>query len=121
MRSHVLRYFVAWTLMVGFDLRWQPDTAWANMLPLVAAGALSFEDALRLVTRRAELMSEFGKGSMLATTLDLSAAKALADKHFCGIGGCNLSQQTVIAGQDADLDRLTEDLTGTTHVRELCD
>lgn len=78
---------------------------------LVAAGALSFEDALRLVTRRAELMSEFGEGSMLATTLDLSAAKALADKHFCGIGGCNLSEQTVIAGQDADLDRLTEDLT----------
>ena len=78
---------------------------------LVTAGALGFEDALRLVTRRAELMSEFGEGSMLATTLDLSAARALAEKHFCGIGGCNLPEQTVIAGQDADLDRLTEDLT----------
>lgn len=78
---------------------------------LVTAGALSFEDALKLVTRRAELMSELGEGSMLATTLDLPAARALAEKYFCGIGGCNLPEQTVIAGQDSDLDRLTEDLT----------
>jgi len=78
---------------------------------LVTAGALGFEDALELVTRRAELMSEFGEGSMLATTLDLTAARALAEKYYCGIGGCNLPEQTVIAGQDADLDRLTEDLT----------
>lgn len=78
---------------------------------LVTAGALSFENALTLVTRRAELMSEFGEGSMLATTLDLTAARALADKYYCGIGGCNLPEQTVIAGQDSDLDQLTEDLT----------
>lgn len=78
---------------------------------LVTAGALSFEDALTLVARRAELMSEFGEGSMLATTLDLTTARTLAEKYYCGIGGCNLPEQTVIAGQDADLDRLTEDLT----------
>lgn len=77
---------------------------------LVAAGALSFEDALRLVMRRAELMSEFGEGGMLATGLDVTTARALADRHFCGIGGCNLPEQTVIAGRDRDLDRLAADL-----------
>jgi len=77
---------------------------------LVTAGALGFEDALKLVERRAELMGELGQGSMLATTLDLPSARALADKHYCGIGGCNLPEQTVIAGEDKDLDALTEEL-----------
>ena len=79
-------------------------------MALVTGGALSFEDALRLVIRRAELMSEFGEGAMLATGLDLDAAKALADRYFCGIGGCNLPDQTVIAGGERDLDRLAEHL-----------
>lgn len=77
---------------------------------LVAAGALTFESALRLVSERGRLMSEFGRGGMLATTLDLPSAMALADKHFCGIGGCNLPEQTVVAGEDRDLDALTQDL-----------
>jgi len=77
---------------------------------LVAAGALRFEDALRLVAQRGSLMSELGRGGMLATTLDLESAWKLADKHFCGIGGCNLPDQTVIAGEDKDLDTLVEDL-----------
>ena len=77
---------------------------------LVAAGALSFEHALLLVARRGQLMSELGRGGMLATTLDLVTATALADKHFCGIGGCNLPDQTVVAGEDKDLDALVADM-----------
>lgn len=80
---------------------------------LVAANALTFEAALRLVAERGRLMSELGRGSMVATTLDLPTAAALADKHFCGIGGGNLPDQTVIAGEDADLDALVEDLGNT--------
>jgi [acyl-carrier-protein] S-malonyltransferase len=80
---------------------------------LVCAGALTFEAALKLVQRRGELMSEFGRGGMLATTLDLPAAAALADKHFCGIGGCNLPDQTVVAGESEDLDALAAELTAT--------
>ena len=68
---------------------------------LVHAGALTFEAALKLVQRRGALMSEFGRGGMLATTLELPAAAALADKHFCGIGGCNLPDQTVVAGESS--------------------
>ena len=77
---------------------------------LVAAGALTFENALKLVSRRGELMSEFGRGGMVATTLDLPAAAALADKHFCGIGAHNLPEQTVIAGESADLDKLVAEM-----------
>jgi len=77
---------------------------------LVNAGALTFEAALKLVQRRGELMSEFGRGGMLATTLELPAAVTLADKHFCGIGGCNLPDQTVVAGESADLDALAAEM-----------
>jgi [acyl-carrier-protein] S-malonyltransferase len=77
---------------------------------LVAARALGFEDALRLVAQRGALMSELGRGGMVATTLDLEPAYGRADKHFCGIGGCNLPDQTVIAGEEADLDALVEDM-----------
>ncbi len=77
---------------------------------LVAANALTFEQALNLVQQRGRLMSEFGRGGMVATTLDLQAAMALADKHFCGIGGCNLPDQTVVAGEQADLDALVEEM-----------
>jgi [acyl-carrier-protein] S-malonyltransferase len=77
---------------------------------LVNAGALTFEAALKLVQRRGELMSEFGRGGMVAMTLDLPAAQALADKHFCGIGGCNLPDQTVVAGESKDLDALTAEM-----------
>lgn len=77
---------------------------------LVAAGALSLEAGVSLVAERGRLMSELGRGSMLATTLDVAAAKVLADKHFCGIGGCNLPEQTVIAGTDSDLESLAADL-----------
>lgn len=77
---------------------------------LVSAGALTFEDALRLVSERGRLMGDLGTGSMLATTLDRAAATALADRHCCAIAGCNLPDQTVIAGQDGDLEALADDL-----------
>ena len=77
---------------------------------LVSAGALTFENALRLVSERGRLMGELGTGSMLATTLDRAAATALADRHCCAIASCNLPEQTVIAGQDGDLEALADDL-----------
>jgi [acyl-carrier-protein] S-malonyltransferase len=77
---------------------------------LVLAGALTFENALRLVSRRGQLMSELGRGGMVATTLDLPSATALADKHFCGIGAHNLPDQVVVAGESADLDKLVAEM-----------
>ena len=80
---------------------------------LVAAGVLSFADALRLVAKRGELMGTYGKGEMAALTLDLETARPLADKHFCGIAGLNLPDQTVVGGATADLDALTAEMAET--------
>ena len=80
---------------------------------LVNAGALTFEAALKLVQRRGELMSEFGRGGMVATTLDLQSAAALADKFFCGIAAHNMPDQVVIAGESADLDKLVAEMEAT--------
>jgi len=77
---------------------------------LVAAGALGFDDALRLVRRRGELMGEHGEGGMLALTLDAEAARPLADRHYCQVASCNLPDQTVVGGRDDDLDALALDL-----------
>ncbi|MCW8906329.1 MAG: ACP S-malonyltransferase, partial [Sedimenticola sp.] len=63
---------------------------------LVAAGVLSFGDALGLVAKRGELMGTHGEGEMAALTIDLESARPLADKHYCGIAGLNLPDQTVV-------------------------
>jgi [acyl-carrier-protein] S-malonyltransferase len=77
---------------------------------LVMAGALTFENALKLVHRRGALMSELGRGGMVATSLDLAAAAGLADKYFCAIAAHNMPDQVVIAGESADLDRLVAEM-----------
>ncbi len=76
---------------------------------LVAAGALDFETALRLVQKRGECMGTYGDGEMLAFPLHLDTIRPLAEKHYCAIAACNLPDQTVVGGRGEDLDRLTED------------
>jgi len=73
---------------------------------LVAAGVLSFEDGLKLVRRRGELMGEHGEGGMLALGLTVEEATPVADRFYCQVASCNLPQQTVVGGTDADLDAL---------------
>jgi [acyl-carrier-protein] S-malonyltransferase len=77
---------------------------------LVMAGALTFENALKLVSRRGALMSELGRGGMVATSLDLAAAAGLADKYFCAIAAHNMPDQVVIGGESADLERLVAEM-----------
>ena len=71
---------------------------------LVAAGALSFEGALKLVQKRGELMGTHGEGEMTAFPMDLDTIRPIAERHHCAIAGCNLPQQTVIAGRAEDLE-----------------
>jgi [acyl-carrier-protein] S-malonyltransferase len=66
---------------------------------LVAAGILSFEDALKLVQKRGELMGTHGEGEMSAFPLDLETIKPIAEKYRCAVAGCNLPEQTVIGGR----------------------
>ncbi len=79
---------------------------------LVAAESLSFEQALKLVRRRGELMGEFGEGEMEALTLELDDARALADEFYCGVAACNMQDQTVVGGKSTDLEALAIAMKG---------
>jgi len=93
---------------------WTPSVVAGHSLgeysALVAAGALAFEDALWLIRMRGRLMSEFGRGQMAAFRLDLESIKPLAEARYCGIGGCNLPDQTVVCGYESDLEALMADV-----------
>jgi [acyl-carrier-protein] S-malonyltransferase len=77
---------------------------------LVAAGVISFEDCLRLVKVRGELMGQYGEGGMLALGLTIEEARPLASQFYCQVGGCNLPEQTVLGGAEEDLDALEQAL-----------
>ena len=70
---------------------------------LVAANALGFEDALKLVQKRGELMGTHGEGEMTAFPMDLDTIRPIAQRYHCAIAGCNLPSQTVIGGRGEDL------------------
>jgi [acyl-carrier-protein] S-malonyltransferase len=83
---------------------------------LVAAGALSFADALRLVRLRGQLMQEavpVGTGSMAALIgMDAEAAAALAAEvvdqergEVCSVANLNGFVQIVLAGHTGPIDR----------------
>lgn len=80
---------------------------------LVAAGALTFADALRLVRRRGEAMQEAvpaGEGAMAAILgLDAAAVEAIAADaaagEVCAVANYNAPEQTVVAGHAAAVDR----------------
>ena len=94
--------------------RLQPSMAAGHSLgeysALVAANALSFESALKLVQKRGELMGTYGEGEMSAFPLNVDTVRPIAERYYCAIAGCNLPDQTVIAGEEADLDALVADL-----------
>jgi malonyl CoA-acyl carrier protein transacylase len=75
---------------------------------LVAAKALSFESALKLVQKRGEFMGAHGEGEMSAFRLDLDTMRPIAERYRCAVASCNLPQQTVIGDRSEDLALLEE-------------
>jgi [acyl-carrier-protein] S-malonyltransferase len=94
--------------------RLQPAMAAGHSLgeysALVAAQALSFESALKLVQKRGELMGTYGEGEMTAFPLDTDTIRPIAERHYCAIAGCNLPQQTVIGGRGEDLSMVEQEV-----------
>ena len=78
---------------------------------LVAAGAVSFEDALKLVQQRGDLMGTHGEGEMTAFPMDLDTVRPLAERHHCAVAGCNLPDQTVVGGRGEDLEAMEAEVT----------
>jgi len=77
---------------------------------LVAAKALSFESALKLVQKRGELMGTHGEGEMSAFPMDIDTIRPIAERHRCAIAGLNLPEQTVIGGRSEDLESVERDV-----------
>jgi malonyl CoA-acyl carrier protein transacylase len=96
------------------DGRMSPITTAGHSLgeyaALIAAGSLTFESALKLVQERGNLMGTYGRGEMCAFPLDLETIRPHAERHYCGIGGCNLPDQTVVGGQKEDLDLIAQEV-----------
>ena len=90
------------------DLLPEPDYVAGHSLgdysALVAAGALSLADAVRLVRRRGELMEQHGAGGMLAVIgLDPEAAQVVATETGTEIANINSPGQITISGTDEAL------------------
>ncbi|HKP86302.1 MAG TPA: ACP S-malonyltransferase [Blastocatellia bacterium] len=83
---------------------------------LVAAGALRFEDALRLVRKRGQFMQEAvpeGEGAMAALLgCDIETVRAVcveaSERGVCAPANINSPNQTVIAGHRAAVERAVE-------------
>jgi [acyl-carrier-protein] S-malonyltransferase len=98
----------------------QPDAVAGHSLgeysALVAAGVMSFEDGLRTVRRRGELMAEVGDrvSGAMAAILNLPAeavAELCAEASSAGrveVANYNSPEQTVISGEAAAVDRAIE-------------
>jgi [acyl-carrier-protein] S-malonyltransferase len=91
------------------DLLPEPDYVAGHSLgeysALVAAGALSFADALRLVRRRGELMEQYGRGGMVAVLgLDEEAMQLVANESGAEVANFNAPGQTTLSGSDEALE-----------------
>jgi len=93
-----------WRALQSLDLLPQADFVAGHSLgeyaALVAAGALDFAAALRLVRRRGELMQEHGAGGM-AAILGLSPAEVAAIAREVGaeVANFNAPDQTTVSGR----------------------
>ena len=73
---------------------------------LVAADALGFEDALRLVRRRGELMREHGAGAMAAVLgLAPEVVAAVAAEAGAEVANYNAPEQTIVSGRAEAVER----------------
>lgn len=77
---------------------------------LVAANALTFETALKLVQKRGALMGEHGEGEMTAFMMAVDEIQPLAEAFKCAVSACNQPLQTVIGGSSDDLAALEADV-----------
>lgn len=108
----------AWRLVraAGLVPAWTAGHSLGEYSACVAAGALSFEDALRVTSRRGELMYAAGleRPGAMAAVLGLSAADveaACADAAGAGIvraANLNAPGQVVISGEPAAVDAACE-------------
>lgn len=100
----------AWATSRGLKAEMTAGHSLGEYAALVAAGALEFEEALKLVQRRAQLMSEAKSGAMAAIIgLDDEAAQAFVENVRNGgvlvAANFNAPGQVVISGETAAVEQ----------------
>jgi acyl transferase domain-containing protein/aryl carrier-like protein len=95
----------------------QPDAVVGHSMGEVAAahvaGALSLEDAARIICRRSRIMRRAsGRGSMLAVELDLEDARRAieGEEHAVSLAVNNSPRSTVLSGDTPTLERIAQAL-----------
>ena len=82
---------------------------------LTAAGVITFEAALKMVTKRGELMNQAASdGTMTAIIMDeipFAAVTKIANQHQVDVANDNSKQQVVLSGLKADMDNAIKALT----------
>ncbi|MFY1616143.1 type I polyketide synthase [Micromonospora sp. WMMD736] len=110
-------------IQIGLSRLWArwgvpPDSVVGHSMGEVAAacvaGALSLQDALRVIVLRGELLQPAsGSGRMAAVALSVDEATAAVDRYAeVVIAAVNGPRSVVVAGPAAAVDRLLADLTG---------
>jgi [acyl-carrier-protein] S-malonyltransferase len=92
-------------VLTALDLLPEPDYVAGHSLgeysALVAAGALTLSDALRLVRRRGQLMEQHGQGGMVAVIgLDDEAMQMVANESGAEVANFNAPGQVTLSGSD---------------------
>jgi acyl transferase domain-containing protein/NAD(P)-dependent dehydrogenase (short-subunit alcohol dehydrogenase family)/acyl carrier protein len=82
------------------------------------SGVFTFEDALRLVVKRGELMNRMLPGAMLSVSIKEEEAQSYLN-HKLSIAAVNAPEQVVFSGDTASIDELIKmlDAEGTGHVK----
>lgn len=99
--------------IAGFERLGRPDAdlyaghSLGEITALVAAGALSEEDGLRIVAERGRLMDRAAvetPGGMLAVRAGRGEAEALAERHHLVVANDNAPKQIVLSGPLAGIE-----------------
>ncbi|MFC0542577.1 non-ribosomal peptide synthetase/type I polyketide synthase [Kutzneria chonburiensis] len=84
------------TMVVGHSI--------GELAALCVAGAFSYEDGLRFVTRRCELMASTAAGGMIAVLADANTARHIADRSGAEIAAVNGNDRHVLCGAPETMD-----------------
>ena len=105
-----LRAFQASQIYSNYSLKYSLGLSLGEYTALVAAGSISFEDALVLVRKRGELMEEASRknpGKMACIIgMDIKAVEELCKGIGCEIANLNCPGQVVVSGKTNNIELL---------------
>jgi len=105
-----LKVFESSGIAYGFTLKYSLGLSLGEYTALVAAGSLSFEDALVLVKKRGELMEDASRktpGKMACVIgMGLKAVEELCRGIGCEVANLNCPGQIVVSGKTSNIELL---------------